>query len=130
MKLYQWQENCLRAWEEHDFRGIVNVITGAGKTVFALAAIERLQERYSDLKIRIVVPTIPLASQWKQTLLKRAKEEKEIPGFYGGMRKDRADRKIMIYIVNSARTALSRHLRAEVAVGEHVLLICDECHHY
>lgn len=130
MKLYQWQENCLRAWEEHDFRGIVNVITGAGKTVFALAAIERLQERYSDLKIRIVVPTIPLASQWKQTLLKRAKEEKEIPGFYGGMRKDRADRKIMIYIVNSARTALSRHLRAELAVGEHVLLICDECHHY
>lgn len=130
MKLYQWQENCLKAWEDHAFRGIVNVITGAGKTVFALAAMEKLQERYPDLKIRIVVPTIPLANQWKQTLLRWAKEEKELPGFYGGMRKDRADRKIMIYIVNSARTALSRHLRAEFAAGAHVLLICDECHHY
>ncbi len=130
MKLYQWQEDCLKAWEENAWRGIVNVITGAGKTVFALAAMERLREQYPDLKIRIVVPTIPLANQWKQALLRRAKDEEDFPGFYGGMRKDRADRKIMIYIVNSARMALSRHIRADLSIREHVLLICDECHHY
>ncbi len=36
----------------------------------------------------------------------------------------------MIYIVNSARGALSAHIRKELAQNHHVLLICDECHHY
>lgn len=130
MRLHRWQEACLKAWEENAFRGIVNVITGAGKTVFALKAIEQLRKNYPDLKVRIVVPTIPLANQWKQAFLRQMPEEKDIPGFYGGLRKDRADCKIMIYIVNSARTVLNRHIRADLAVGGHVLLICDECHHY
>ena len=130
MDLYQWQKDCLKAWEDHAYRGIVNVITGAGKTVFALEAEKRLRELYPDLKVRIVVPTIPLASQWKQALLRRAEDECDFPGFFGGTRKDPADRRYMIYIINSARTALSRHIRADLAVGSHVLLICDECHHY
>ncbi|MBQ9662357.1 MAG: DEAD/DEAH box helicase family protein [Oscillospiraceae bacterium] len=130
MNLYRWQKDCLNAWEENSCRGIVNVVTGAGKTVLALAAVKQLRERYPDLKVRIVVPTIPLANQWKQAVLRQAGEEGDIPGFYGGMRKDPPDQRYMIYIINSARTALSRHIRADLAVGNHVLLICDECHHY
>ena len=35
----------------------------------------------------------------------------------------------MLYIINSARDSLAVHLRRELALGRHILLICDECHH-
>ena len=53
-KLYAWQKECLAAWEENRFRGIINVVTGAGKTYLALAAIERARDLYPDIMVRIV----------------------------------------------------------------------------
>ncbi len=129
MMLYKWQKECLEEWEKNRCRGIINVITGGGKTVLALSAANRLVNRFPDIRIRIVVPTIPLAEQWKQALVCSIKSEEDYPGFYGGTRKDSVDCRYMIYILNSARSTLSRHIRADLAEGRHVLLICDECHH-
>ena len=130
MELYQWQKRCLAAWEKNGRRGIVNVVTGAGKTVLALEAWKRLRSFYPELRLRIVVPTIPLANQWKQALLRIAETEEERPGLFGGDRRDRYDRRVMIYIINSARKALSVHIQKELALYHPVFLICDECHHY
>ena len=130
MKLYTWQNKCLSAWEKNNYRGIINVVTGAGKTVFALAAIRRLRSIYPGLCVRIVVPTIPLASQWIQELMKEAPSDELRPGLFGGDRRDRSDRQVMVYIVNSARDHLAAHIRRDMALKKHVLLICDECHHY
>jgi len=130
MVLYKWQKECLEEWEKNRCRGIINVITGGGKTVLALSAARRLADQFPDLRVRIVVPTIPLAEQWKQALISSGNNEADYPGFYGGTRKDSTDCRYMIYIINSARDVLSRHIRADLAEGRHVLLICDECHHY
>ena len=130
MELYQWQKRCLAAWEKNGRRGIVNVVTGAGKTVLALEAWKRLRSFYPELRLRIVVPTIPLANQWKQALLRIAETEEERPGLFGGDRRDRYDRRVMIYIINSARKALSVHIQKELSLYHPVFLICDECHHY
>ena len=54
---------------------------GAGKTVFALAAMEMMKQKYTTLQVRVVVPTIPLARQWKESLLHHAESEKWQPGF-------------------------------------------------
>ena len=129
MELYQWQRDCLDRWAEHGYTGIVNVVTGAGKTVFALTAIDRLRAQYPELRVRIVVPTIPLAWQWETALLHHASSEALRPGFFGGGARNDPDRAVMLYIINSARDALAAHLRREFALGRHVLLICDECHH-
>lgn len=130
MKLYPWQKACLQAWEKNQYRGIVNVVTGAGKTVFALAALSGLRQKYPDLQVKVVVPTIPLARQWKEALLHNAPSEEWRPGFYGGGIQDDPARRVMIYIINSARDSLSGHIRRDLSLGRHVLLICDECHHY
>ena len=129
MQLYQWQKSCLESWESNNYRGIVNVVTGAGKTVFAMAAIDHLREKYPDLRVKIVVPTIPLASQWKNELMHHAACEEFRPGFIGDGVKDDPARAVMIYIINSARTSISNHIRQDISLGHHVLLICDECHH-
>lgn len=129
-ELYAWQKECLDAWEENDRRGIVHVVTGAGKTFFALAAIEQARGLFPDLMVRIVVPTIPLAHQWEKSLLHHIGPEAWRPGFFGGGERDDPDRHVMIYIVNSARDSLAGHIRRDLALGKHVFLICDECHHY
>ena len=68
ISLYGWQEECLRRWFESG-RGTVKVATGGGKTLFALAAAQKLQnERERDLRLVIVVPTIPLMFQWNDEL--------------------------------------------------------------
>ncbi|OBZ97310.1 hypothetical protein ADU59_01670 (plasmid) [Pararhizobium polonicum] len=58
--LRRWQEEALDAWEQNGHKGIVGAVTGGGKTVFALSAIERLKMETS----LIVVPTIALLEQW------------------------------------------------------------------
>ena len=60
MKLYRWQQECLQAWESHQFHGIAHVVTGGGKTFLALNAMERYLSLHPDTRIKIVVPTIPL----------------------------------------------------------------------
>ena len=130
MKLYRWQTECLEVWKKSGYRGIVQAVTGAGKTVLAFCAIKELSEQVQELRIRIIVPTIPLAHQWEKALIQDAEQEALRPGFYGGGIHDDPDRKVMIYVVNSAREYLVRHAKRDLALGRHLLLICDECHHY
>ena len=60
MQLRRWQREALALWEEHGNRGIVSVVTGGGKTVFALACIAQIKAMTS----LIVVPTTALLDQW------------------------------------------------------------------
>ncbi len=55
-----WQTEALAKWVEAAHRGIVSVVTGGGKTVFALSCIDKLKP-HSTL---IVVPTAALLDQW------------------------------------------------------------------
>ena len=130
MELYRWQRNALNIWRAHGGRGIVQAATGTGKTVFALAAVDALLAERPDLVIKVVVPTIPLARQWSEALLRHMPEEELRPGFVGDGIRDPSERRVLIYIVNSARDCLARHIRREMALGHPVMLICDECHHY
>ena len=129
-KLYKWQNACLEEWETHGFHGIVGAVTGSGKTRLALAAIEKLRGRFPELQVRVVVPTIALANQWLIALTHAAECEAQIPALVGGGRHADSERDILVYVVNSARDTLTKHIRRSFALGKHVLLICDECHHY
>lgn len=55
-----WQIEALENWSEAGYRGIVSVVTGGGKTVFALSCVDRLRPSAT----LIVVPTTALLEQW------------------------------------------------------------------
>ena len=55
-----WQVAALQEWERAGNRGIVSVVTGGGKTVFALSCIDRIRPSAT----LIVVPTTALLEQW------------------------------------------------------------------
>ena len=133
--LYTWQLECLDRWFNNQGKGIVNVVTGAGKTILALGAIARLKKDLSEknapgLKIKIIVPKVFLAYQWAQCLQQDLAIANEDIGIYTGQHKDPPTRDYLIYVVNSARYTLTRHILHDLREGRPVLLIADECHRY
>jgi len=130
LTLYEWQTECLNKWAKNGYRGIVNAVTGSGKTVLALTAVRTLEDvSDKELRVIIVVPQTFLASQWKDEIKRQLGAKPADIGMYLGKRKDRG-RKYMIYVVNSARYSLSRHILSDIRNGFSVFLIADECHHY
>lgn len=145
IELYRWQRECLDVWEANGRTGIINVITGAGKTVFAMAGIQNvfnMMSRLGDepipyesvpLQVMIVVPTVPLATQWGSVLRRwfpQLTRGVNSLGFYYGAQKSKSECRFMVYVINSARYALARHAHQAIEQGKRVLLIADECHHY
>ncbi|MCI8515352.1 MAG: DEAD/DEAH box helicase [Hungatella sp.] len=135
--LYSWQEDCLKRWQAAGGRGMVQAVTGSGKTRMALTAAARLEELAGEkLKVRIVVPTGALMRQWAQALREfprdslGGEERRRDIGMRGSGHTAPADRKYLIYVVNSARYELARQILAELRQGDTVFLIADECHHY
>lgn len=139
LRLYPWQEECLEKWKEAQFHGIVNVVTGAGKTVLALAASAYLRTYLANaddpegkqLRVRIVVPSVPLAGQWLRELrsvLPALGIEHPKCGLYYSGHKGMPDQDYMIYVLNSARFSIARHILSDIRQGFSVLLIVDECH--
>jgi len=132
-QLLPWQESCLKAWEANGFRGIANVTTGAGKTILAVAAIHRLMcvaDRIHNLKIKIVVPKTFLMYQWHSVMMEELQIPRTAIGFFSGAYKSDPGKLVMLYVVNSARDVLARHITEDISRGNSVFLIADECHHY
>lgn len=135
-KLYQWQEECLERWFANKGRGMVQAVTGSGKTLLALTAAARLEEKLGrELHVKIVVPTGALMLQWDRALREFLSDSTEIPssgsfrgviGLRGGGHKAFPDCKYMIYVINSARYELARQILTELRKGEAVLLIADD----
>jgi superfamily II DNA or RNA helicase len=130
ISLHAWQKKCLPIWlEGQGGRGTVKVATGGGKTLFALAAMEALQNsKEPDLRVVIVVPTIPLMVQWKSELLRGNVPESAIALMGGGEQPGLlTNARILICVLNSARLKLPA-LVQKAGWPERMLLIVDECH--
>ena len=128
LDLHPWQESACDAWFRGDRRGTIKVVTGAGKTVVALAIIERLQRLDPELRVAIVVPTIVLMNQWRDMILEHSNLPEQAVGRLGGGQFGTFDEatRILIAVLASARKKMP-HLVGE-DLGRHVLLVADECH--
>ena len=126
--LYDWQEECVEKWLEQK-RGTIKVVTGAGKTILALAIIERLQAVDPQLRVAIVVPTIVLQEQWYKEILSRSNLPARMIGRLGGGYNEgfSEGRKILLCVLKSASVQLSSKA-AKGGVERNLLLIADECH--
>ncbi|MGO8749247.1 MAG: DEAD/DEAH box helicase [Thermoguttaceae bacterium] len=128
--LHDWQNHCVEAWFKNDRRGVIKVVTGAGKTILALAIAERLQQtEVPSLRIAIVVPTVVLLSQWQEELAKRGNLPATAIGLMGGGHSDqfRDDTRILICVLNSAAKKLAQAVE-DARIADRLLLIVDECH--
>ncbi|MDB6171859.1 MAG: hypothetical protein JWL59_1170 [Chthoniobacteraceae bacterium] len=128
--LHSWQNECIGNWFSAGCRGVIKVVTGAGKTMLALAIAERLQQtREPDLRIAIVVPTVVLLDQWREELLSRSNLPSTAIGLMGSGEDAvfNTQTRILVCVLNSASRKLP-DLVKETGAGSSLLLIVDECH--
>lgn len=123
--LYDWQRRALDGWATSGHRGVVEAVTGSGKTRLALAAIAAEIQRGG--RVAAIVPTTDLQGQWYaeigRHLLVGASLRATI-GLLGDGREDTlADRQV---VVATAQSACNWQLNPP-STG--ALLIADEVHH-
>jgi superfamily II DNA or RNA helicase len=128
IKLYPWQEECVNRWLAAK-RGTIKVVTGAGKTILALAIVERLQAQDRELRVAIVVPTVVLQDQWYKEILRTSNLPPQLIGRLGGGYRDdfSGDVRILICVLKSASELLASRVERS-GVGRNLLLVADECH--
>jgi len=119
LKLREWQAKAFPLWWAKK-RGIVKVVTGGGKTVFAIHCLVKYLEENKDHSIFIVVPSIALLDQWYEGLQKDF-NEKDIALNGGGEHLEHLSR-INISTIDSVKNIIEQFDASKT------LLIVDECH--
>ena len=118
----RWQRDALAAWSLR-FRGVVSVVTGAGKTFFAMQCMISVWKRYPEAKALIVVPTIALMDQWRAALQDELGiDDADIDLVGGGVHRIRQSL-VTVAVLNSARG-----VAAELTGEGQWFLVVDECH--
>ena len=112
-KLREYQQTALDAWRGNDDRGVVELPTGSGKTVLAVAAIAAL-----ETPTLVVVPTLDLLDQWHREL---TREFGDPVGRLGG------DSQRVEQLTVS--TYDSAYLRADELGDRFGFVVFDEVHH-
>lgn len=112
-----WQIDALAEWERTNHRGIVSVVTGGGKTVFALSCIDRIR----PVATLIIVPTAALLEQWWEEAASYFDLALDEINIVTGSLRFRLGA-INIAVINTAAKLVLR-------MQEHkYFLIVDECH--
>lgn len=119
--LWDWQAEALDRWHASDCRGVIEAVTGAGKTMVGITA--AYEACRMGVKVLVLVPTIELQEQWFSRLNTTLPDA--LVGMFGNGRRDSLrDCDIVIAVVHSAA-------RSELLADHHRgLLIADETHRY
>lgn len=113
--LFPWQQRAIDSWRGANHRGVVQAVTGAGKTRVGVAAIaEALQNGRRGV---VLVPSLVLRAQWLDTL------RDLLPGV--PVSDQIGDPKPWRVLVTTMQSAMNR---PATPFGERALLVVDECH--
>lgn len=127
--LHSWQSEAIQNWQLAGRRGIVEAVTGTGKTYVAFGALELLESEDRRLNTLIVVPTVPLMNQWCDKL-SEVFQNRRVGKIGGSFSDDFSRFTVCVAVINSA----VRHVRTLLGHTVNGLvksfLIADECHHY
>lgn len=118
--LRKWQQEALARWKDAEHRGIVSVVTGGGKTVFALACVRDLAPETT----LVIVPSLALLDQWWEeasSFLGLALDEVSILKSRSRLRLGTLNLAVM-------NTASKQVWSIDKRAAASLLLIVDECH--
>lgn len=134
------QRDALNAWKSRDFRGILAMATGAGKTVTAIYGVVKLFEKTQRLFVVVAVPYQALADQWLEELTAFGIEA--VPCYEStDLWADRlslaathfqsgARHFVACVVVNKTLSSEAFQQRLQRVPGDGLVMIGDECHHH
>ena len=118
-----WQDQALEGWLLRNMRGVVSVVTGGGKTVFAFLCMREFRKRHPDGRVIVLVPTMTLLDQWHVGLREEFCVPPEDIACFSSQEKARRARAVNVLVINTARSKVQ-----ELVVHPKTFLIVDECH--
>ena len=129
VELFDWQLDAIQKWTVGDdrgpFRGTLEIFTGGGKTLMALAAFAHVSAFAPDTRLAVVVPSEALARQWVSILQRDTTLTQSEIGMLGAGKKDTFENKrALVAVLNSA----ARKLPELANTVSPMMLVIDECH--
>ncbi|ESZ13701.1 DEAD/DEAH box helicase family protein [Mesorhizobium sp. L48C026A00] len=134
------QLEALRAWSVNGYNGILELATGAGKTMTAIYAATKTAEANEGIALIVAVPYQDLAEQWCEELRQfniqalrcygsRAEWEPSVRAY---LQRNRGHQREFIAIVVVNKTLKSDHFQAfaKQLDCQRLFFIGDECHHH
>lgn len=122
LELYPWQKEALTKWKSQNYQGVVEAVTGAGKTRVGISAM--IEELEQGGFVLIIVPSLELLRQWEKSLEDYLPKNTKIGLFGNGSQATFEYSDVIISTINAAR---EYELLPPTEGG---LLIADECHRY
>jgi superfamily II DNA or RNA helicase len=119
-ELYRWQLDALVAWLRCGRRGVIEAVTGSGKTDVAIVAISDALRR--GRVALVVVPTRVLMEQWHNRLVAALPEAR-----IGRLGDSGTDRPASCDVLVATRHSAATH-RPTPPGDQRGLLVADECH--
>ncbi len=135
-QLEDWQRQAVDTWlrsrdpELGPRHGILDIYTGAGKTVIALGAMAAVSAEDPGVKFAIVAPTRHLAAQWVEAVSERTTLSAGRVGMVGEGRINTFDEHdVLVFVLATARRSIAGNSLLSWATRSHrVMLVADECH--
>ena len=139
VKLRDYQEAAITAWQAAGDRGLLEMATGAGKTITALAASVRVYEAANRLALIVIAPYQHLVEQWAETargfgfspLLAYGSRKSWLDEWHNRILRFNAGDTNVISLITTYDTFCTEHFQASLArLKGPVMLIADEAHHF
>ena len=129
--LRNWQREALEAWQSNKQIGVIEAVTGSGKSLVGILAAAKALD--AGMAVVIVVPKKVLQEQWIKELKKYFPKYGLVGGLggeYGNVWDWRSTKpqagKIVVTVVNTFAANEDLHPRSDVPT----LIIADEVHNY
>ncbi len=133
------QGMAVRAWEASGRRGILEMATGAGKTITSMICATRLQNEIGNLLVVVSAPYRPLIEQWCEEILAFGVRPINLTAFSGLAARNREIKQVgrrlymgysraEVLVVSNDTLCTEQFIRSVSEVGANKLLIGDECH--
>jgi len=118
----EWQRVAFEIWTRKS-SGVVSVVTGGGKTVFAQLCVLDFIGKNPTGKVFIVVPTTTLLDQWISSLIDELNVSADEISQFSGEKSSKKTSVINVLVINTARTKIEK-----LVGNQPSLLVVDECH--
>lgn len=136
--LRDYQTAAIEAWFAHNCQGLLEMATGTGKTITALAASAQLFEREGRLAVIIAAPYQHLVDQWHEEarsfgytpVLAYQSKSQWLSDLNALVMEFNSGYRQFISVITTHSTFISPEFQSSIArLGEPSLLIADEAHH-
>lgn len=133
------QGQAVKAWENSGRRGILEMATGAGKTITSMICAARLQDEIKSLLVVVSAPYRPLIEQWCDEIREFGVRPINLSAAGGPDARDRETRqagrrlrmghtRAEVLVVSNDTLCTESFIQSLSAVKANKLLIADECH--